>query len=126
MNKKNAGLLFFVIFTVLFIGCNSLPKNVSRQEYNAVRDYVSIKVAGMTYLKLYENLKNQEPQYYYDSEGKMQHRETPLGSDYKKNNGDIMKIGYTMNQLTRGYKLTEQEEGFYSWSVRNYERYSFD
>ena len=118
---KIIGFVFFVIFAVSFIGCNSLPENVSREEYNAVRDYVSMKIAGMPYLQLYEKLNSQEPpQYNYDRYGLPYRRQTP-GSDYVKYNDYMMEISNKMNQLTRRYNQTDRAEDFYPWSVRNYD-----
>ncbi|MDR2596807.1 MAG: hypothetical protein LBC76_05730 [Treponema sp.] len=120
MKKYNIiGFIFLIVFSLSFIGCNSLPKNVSRKEYDAVRDYVSIKIAGMPYWKLYEKFRSQEPpQYYFDSYGLPYRRETQ-GSDYVKYNEYMMEISNKMNQLTRDYNITDRAEDFYSWAIRN-------
>ena len=117
MHRKHKiiGFIFFVIFIISFIGCNSLPKNVSREEYNAVRDYVSIEIAGIPYLQLYDKLKSQEP--YYDKADWPYKRATPV-SDYTKYNEYMIEISYKMNRLTSRYDLSDRAEDFYSWAVR--------
>ena len=51
--KKYTKNIGYIVFIILFIGCNSLPKNITQKEYNSVRDFVSIKVSGLSYLVLY-------------------------------------------------------------------------
>jgi hypothetical protein len=115
---KIIGFIFFVFFIISFIGCNSLPRNVSRKEYDAVRDYVSIKVSGLPYWKLYEELKKQEPpRFYYDGDVWPHYTEAP-GSDYVKYNEYMLEISVKMNRLTSRYNKTDRAEDFYSWAVK--------
>jgi hypothetical protein len=108
-----------IIFAVLFISCNTLPKSISQEEYNSVRDYISIDIAGMPYLELCEILRNQSSPQYYSDESLPYYR-VPHGSDFSKYSEYVMKISNVMNQLMSGYKLTDQTDNFYSWAIRNY------
>jgi hypothetical protein len=124
MKKYNIiGFFLFIVFILLFIGCSSLPKNVSREEYNSVRDYVSIKIAGMPYWKLYDKLRSQEPPQYYFNRVGFPYRRQTQGSDYVKYNDYMMEISNEMNRLTRGYDITDRAEDFYSWAIRNWARH---
>ena len=126
-NTRCAGIMYislrninYAIFLILFISCNSLPKNVSQEEYNYVRDYVSLDISGLPYFELCERFKNQSPpQYYYPNEGLPYYTETP-GSDFSKYNEYIIKISNEMGQLMSGYKRTDQAENFCLWAIRTY------
>ncbi|MDR2941510.1 MAG: hypothetical protein LBV17_02850 [Treponema sp.] len=96
------GLVLLSLMT-LFIGCNSVPKNVTKEGYNKVRDYVSIEVSGMPYLKLYGLL-------------------VVVGNDYEKYNDYMIEISNKMNQLVYYYNQTDLVEEFYSWVVNNYSK----
>ena len=124
---KNAGC---IIFVMVFIGCSSLPKNVTQKEYDAVRDYVSVKISGMTYWVLLDNLERQEaPKFYYDgarasSAGNQFFLDYPkekTGSQFLEYHKYVMKISRKMQQLADRYKRVGQPEDFYTWTTQNYE-----
>jgi hypothetical protein len=105
------------------MGCNSLPKNTNRKEYNSVRDYVSINISGMTYIELQGRLNNQKPPEYFPDGGLFDlpyYRDNP-GSDFSKYNGYMMEISNKLNNLINRYEHTDMVEDFYLWSVRNYD-----
>jgi hypothetical protein len=123
MIKNKIICFIFISFTVLPAGCSSLPQNVTREEYNKVRDYVSIMISGMPYLEIYDQLKKQEqPKYYYDRFGLPYSVDAP-GSDFDKYNEYMMEISNKINQLSKGYNLSDKAEDFYPWAVRNYHGY---
>jgi hypothetical protein len=121
MNKYKFSL-FFLLITIFFIGCNSLPNNVTQEEYNSVRDYVSMKIAGMTYSELYFRINQQNPPQYYPDGGVFNlpyYKEEP-GDNFSEYNKYMMEISNKMNRLTSRYKRTGQMENFYSWAIGNY------
>jgi len=108
-------LLF--LFCFLSAGCSSLPKNIPPDEYNSVRDYISISISGMPYIDLYEGLRRQAPSSYGGNKFENQYGGYTL---YEYN--DFMRIiNNTMNLLTREYEKTGQEERFYTWAVTKYD-----
>jgi hypothetical protein len=107
---------------MFLIGCSSLPKNATQEEYNSVRDYVSMKIAGMTYSELYFRINQQSPPQYYSDGGVFNlpyYKEEP-GNNFSEYNKYMMEISNKMNRLTSRYKRTGQMENFYSWAIGNY------
>jgi hypothetical protein len=118
-------LMMFLLIIISFIGCNSLPKNVAREEYNSVRDHVSMNIAGLTYSELLSRLSRQKPPQYYPDGGLFDlpyYKEEP-GSNFSEYNNYLMEISNKMNQLVDGYGRTDQVESFYSWAIRKYDDY---
>ena len=116
--------IFLIIIVALFFGCNSLPKNVAQEEYNSVRDYVSRRISGMSYLELSERLARQTPPQYYPDGGFLNlpyYKEQPGGYNYSEYNEYMIQISNKMDRLTNGYNRTDQVEGFYTWAVKNYD-----
>jgi len=116
--------IMLIIFIALFFGCSSLPKKITREEYNSVRDYVSGRISGMSYLELSERLSRQTPPQYHPDGGFLDFpysEEQPGGHDFSEYNKYMMEISNKMNQLTSGYKQTDHIESFYTWAIRNYD-----
>ena len=104
MNKYNF-VFFYLLIVISFFGCNSLPKNVTQKEYDSVRDYVSVNIAGMTYSELYFRINQQKPPQYHSDGGLLNlpyYKDEP-GSNFSEYNKYMMEISNKMAKLTNGY-----------------------
>jgi hypothetical protein len=76
-----------------------LRRLLRAEEYNAVRGYVSMNIAGMTYAELIQKLNKQPPPKVYRNDGLFAapyYRDEP-GSDYSKYNDYMMTVSSKVN-----------------------------
>jgi hypothetical protein len=110
------------LIVISFIGCNSLPENVTQREYDSVRDYISVNISGMIYSALLLRMNQQSPPRYYPDGGLFDlpyYKDEP-GSNFSEYNEYMMEISNKINELTNEYRRTDQAEDFYSWAIKNY------
>ena len=110
------------ILLILFIGCRTLPENVSEKEYNSVKDYVSIKLSGLNYHNLTERIIN----YRSASQSNSPVDRSVTQNDkndaiLEKYNQYMHEVNYNVKELLKAYKRTEMVEDFYNWAIKNYD-----